>query len=654
MAATPELPQHVLDTRYLEELNQRILPPEYGPYTNQEQEETTIEKVGYDIGDAAANRYCDCDPEQRGEEGFDEDSDEEDLWFCTYRSIEDEYKMHVVLEQARLDIKSDPTEFPKDIYEEIVERCKVENSKILGAQVRKRRWSNDQSQISPPPSTPCGFPPFSLQHLPPEILVEIALLAQASNPHAHITLSRVDTRLRAFVNSTPLLWSRVDLLYPLRVVQCYLEHSAEVLLRVTALPPAQIGSAYHPWLEDVKENENKRLKEFLCALRPHRHRILSLRLRSDDLMFDVSGENEDQLPVYDFLWDGSMVGLELLDLELSIWTWEGTKVFRSYHIKELHLHGSWTTDHLPLFTSSLKSLVITDDRAPFSKIFNALQAAPRLISLTLRDMSFTGIGEKKGSVLSLDHLESLSLLRIVGSAAEALFSCIVAPNLTSITLQWAKALHAIDDMTDINQLQLFPVPQRSVRHLDLVTCEGGPSFFASVFQTFPGITHLRIASSNLSDEHLLPLAVRPSLHGRDGDCEDGDFETACPNLKHVTIDNEFNSITDVIRLIASPRHTSGIPLESVTLRGIPSDHDVFNGFMRLNDIIPKLKIGELDSELDVYGDSDDCSISATSSEGDWASGDDEVLAAFQKVGGDVNDYLIAGYLDSDSESQSDE
>ncbi|KIO27549.1 hypothetical protein M407DRAFT_23235 [Tulasnella calospora MUT 4182] len=429
MTTRAKLPQHVLDTRYLQKLSERILPPECQPSTGEEGQEAATKTVRCDLADAAAKRYCDCDVDERGEEGSDEDSDglwkgiykdsdglwkgfdEDSGWFCSYRSIMDEYKMHVVLERARLHIEADPSAFSETIYQEILERCNFEHTKILEARARERRYSDDQRQTSPPPSSPCGFSPFSLQHLPSEIVVEIASLAQVANPHAHITLSHVDASLRAVVNSTPLLWSRIDFLYPLNTVYCYLKHSADVRLRVTALPPLNVGSAYNPLLQDVRKDENNRLKAFLRALLPHRHRILSLRLRSDDLMFDVSGEHEEQTPAYDFLWNGfyGRVGAA----------------------RELRLHGSWTADYLPLFSLSLKSLVITGDRALFSKIFHALQAAPRLISLTLCDMSFAGIGDQKGSVLNLDHLESLSLIRTFASAADALFSCITSANSSS-------------------------------------------------------------------------------------------------------------------------------------------------------------------------------------------------------------------------------
>ncbi|KAG9030378.1 hypothetical protein FS837_003285, partial [Tulasnella sp. UAMH 9824] len=195
MATTGALPQHVLDTRYLLELSERILPQEYQPTNSDEEEEETIQKVAYDLDDAAANRYCDCDTDERGEEGFDEDSDRGDGWFCSYRSIEDEYKMHVVLERTQRDIEADPGEFSNAIYEEVVER--LERTKILVAEARKKYATDVQASPPPSPPPPCVFPPFPFQRLPTEILVEIALLAQTSDPHAHLTLSQVDASLHA-------------------------------------------------------------------------------------------------------------------------------------------------------------------------------------------------------------------------------------------------------------------------------------------------------------------------------------------------------------------------------------------------------------------------------------------------------------------------
>ncbi|KAG8900352.1 hypothetical protein FRC00_013304 [Tulasnella sp. 408] len=363
------------------------------------------------------------------------------------------------------------------------------------------------------------------------------------------------------------------------------------------------------------------------ALRPHRHRIIFLRLRCDDLAFDIQGENEGQVTAHEFLCDGALTELELLDVELGRWSWEGMKEVRlSSCIKELRLHGPWTKYCMPLVSISLRSLVIADHQGvPFSRILVALQATPSLISLTIRDISFTEIDLKKGFIVPLDHLESFSLIRIVPSAAEALLGCIAAPNLVSIALHLTDTFYSSGNSSQNNILRLSDVPRPSVQRVDLTDCEGGASFFASVFHTFPSITRLRIASSNISEEDLLPLLVQ-----RSNSEESGKVDTACLNLKHLTIDNEVNEITEMIRKIALARHNSGIPLESVTLQGIPVDDDVCADIAELGQIVPQVVIGGFDSERDVYGDPPYCSGSETSSEGDWASGDEELLTAGRK------------------------
>ncbi|KAG8944584.1 hypothetical protein FRC04_001707 [Tulasnella sp. 424] len=618
MSQVVELPQHVHDNRFLQELVERLLLPEYFP--PEDEEEATTEKVGCDLEDAVAHRWCDCDPDERAAEGFDEDIQKEDGWFCSFRNIEDDYQMHVVLDRARSAIDLNRGDFPEPIYKEICERYNVEQAKLLETQEQTQDSSDDQEPTSPShsPPRPCVFPPFSLQHLPPEVLVEILLFAQAADPHAHITLSHVDAYLHTLVHSTPLLWAHVDFLYPLHLVHLYFERSADVPLRVVMFPPLQNASNDSPLLNDVTADENKRVKQFMGALYPHRHRVASLRARCHDFRFEVSAENEEQIPAPEFLWDGSMVKLELLDLELNNSLWRGKTVPSSSSIRDLRLHGPWIAFFTPLLSSRLTSLTLTDDDISFARVFSALQAAPCLVSLTLRDMPLAGAREGGGSPLTFDQLESLSLIRVLPTAMQALFSCIIAPNLMSIALQSTY----VRPLNNFNRLPLFPTPQPSVRRLDLTNCEGGPSFFASVFRTFPDVTHLRIASSNLSDKCLLPLVLG----------EPDTTETTCPKLKHLIIDNEFNPLTGVIGLIAFPRHASGIPLESVTLRGIPMDNAAYNTIRRLGDIIPKIVIGGFDQELDVYGDSDAFSASETSSEGDWASGDEEIVIAHRKYG----------------------
>ncbi|KAG9044323.1 hypothetical protein FS837_008357 [Tulasnella sp. UAMH 9824] len=481
MSKTAEIPQHVVDTRYLGELCGRIM----SKYLYSEDEDGTLEKVGLALDDAETNRLCDCDPDERGKEEVRGDSYDEDGWFCSYRATKGQYEMHIVLNQARLEIETNPRDFPKAIYKEIRERCSLEHNKVLQAQAENSHLA-DQIQTSPPPSPaqPCVFPPFPLQDLPPEILLEIVLLAQTADPHTHITLSHMDTSLRTFINSTPLLWCQIDFLYPLRLVHLYLERSADAPLRVTALPPLRHVSSPYYLLTALEQDERSRLRRFMWALRFHRHRIRSLHFRYGELFFYASEENEEQILAHDLLWDGSMLKLEVLDLELATWMWRNLKAIpSSYCIKDLRLRGPWADDYLPLFSTHLKSLIIADNRAtPFSRIFRALQATPHLTSLTFRNVAFTGIAEKDGNVLNMDNLKSLSLIRTTGSTAEALFSCIVVPNLVSITLQHTDMPSTANGLAAINQLQLFPLPQPSVRQLDLTACEQRPSFSLQRFK----------------------------------------------------------------------------------------------------------------------------------------------------------------------------
>lgn len=160
------------------------------------------------------------------------------------------------------------------------------------------------------------------------------------------------------------------------------------------LSPRYNGPTYNFVLDYFKKGEQRRIRRFMCAALPHRRRILSLRLRCDDLKFDVLGE-EGPISAYEFLWGGSMVKLESLDVELGRWTWEGMKAVRSNNCtKELHLRGPWTRSCMPLFSTNLKLLVITNYRARFSRIVDALQATPSLISLTLSDVKFAIIEER--------------------------------------------------------------------------------------------------------------------------------------------------------------------------------------------------------------------------------------------------------------------
>ncbi|KAG8900353.1 hypothetical protein FRC00_013305 [Tulasnella sp. 408] len=132
----------------------------------------------------------------------------------------------------------------------------MQRDRLSDSESEKEIVSDEEEQASAgnSPPRPCIYTTCSLQDLPPEIITEIVLLAQTTDPHAHITISYVDATRRALVNSTPLLWSQIDYLYPMHMVYLYLERSADVPLRVTMLPPLYNDSTYHALLQDFKED----------------------------------------------------------------------------------------------------------------------------------------------------------------------------------------------------------------------------------------------------------------------------------------------------------------------------------------------------------------------------------------------------------------
>ncbi|KAG8891711.1 hypothetical protein FRC01_014554 [Tulasnella sp. 417] len=85
----------------------------------------------------------------------------------------------------------------------------------------------------------------------------------------------------------------------------------------------------------------------------------------------------------------------------------------------------------------------------------------------------------------------------------------------------------------------------------------------------------------------------------------------------------------------------------MTLRGIPVDTDAArDDIHNIQRIVPNFELDQFNQDQDVYGDSDD-SASETSSEGDWASGDDEVAAA-------IKYYVPSNISDEDLDSEDDE
>ncbi|KAG8969417.1 hypothetical protein FRB90_010748, partial [Tulasnella sp. 427] len=487
----------------------------------------------------------------------------------------------------------------------------------------------DTSLLSSP-SPSITFLVFPLQTLPPEIFAEIASLLQSTDPHAHITLSHVNNPLRVLVTSTPLLWSRIDFLYPLSLAKLYLERSAGVPLKLAI----RIPYPFNYWsglLSDALAEEAEKLKKFLPAVWPHRHRVqsvhMSAALLSPGAMVDL-GDGERHT-VHDFLWDGGMNSAEVIDLKLTVWVPASLTPMDS--LRELCMRGPWTAEHLlPLMSDRLKSLTLSDNKIPLTTLYQALEAVPNLTSLTLCDLALEGIPRQTPHVLTFNYLDSLSLIRIYTTAVTAFFAFVATPVLKSLVI------HLVYDEKDFNHFDLFGTPRPTVLRLDLGESEGTPAFYKVLLRTFPNITHLRLFSCNLLPNRLAVLIAQPTDR-----TEAGVASVSYPNLKHLTIDNDPNEITATLRLIASSRQSMGCPLESITLRGVHLGPDVNHDLQSINVDVPQVYVAGYDQDDDVYGDEDAGTASETSSIGEWASGDEEIIEAYRKWGATTEAFDLA-------------
>lgn len=403
-----------------------------------------------------------------------------------------------------------------------------------------------------------------LWSLPVEILYDVILEAQKLDPHIHLTLSQVNQYFRNLVNTSPILWSKINLWYPFSVASLYLERSAEADLDVTA------DRRLH-WLGD---EENTEVVGLYDLLRPHRHRIRRLRLQAIDPQFlEAEAQNDDQpnaeLPGRPdhFLWSPMLCNLEYLDLGFT--DWESTEFLGQPAIKnlqELRLSGPCGESILLLASPSLKRLTLNIPRLNLSTLRGTLSSTPSLQSLALLDVSLVPPNpESPDSPVGLQSLKSLSIVRSPPSTIQTVLRVIAFPNLQRLYLHFTgevnearTSAYRVFDAIDATQLELFHEPHLGIRYLDLVSCEAEPAFLQKTLDGLPGLKHLRIASAALTDEHLETLVFKGAAGER------------CPQLTSLIVDNEPEVSSAVIRRIVQSRGEASIPLQSVKLRGFDS------------------------------------------------------------------------------------
>lgn len=470
-----------------------------------------------------------------------------------------------------------------------------------------------------------------LQRLPAEVIHTIIIEAQHSDPHIHLTLSHVSQFFRTFVNASPLLWSKLDLEYPLSMLSLYLERSGEARLDVIAtqgLIPSRSSS--------LRLKEHTKAIAFYEMLQPHRHRIRRLRVQGP---ISFSPENPVQslprdLPEY-FPWSSMLCNLEYLELGFRIWETEEYPDWPVVtNLRELRLYGEEALSIVPFVLASVTHLTLGHDPGlSLQTTKRHLASAPLLESLTFSDVTLIPPPpDVLNDRVEMNSLEHFSVTRSTPSTVQLLLQTIACPNLQALRIHFtgevnltSTSIYRVFHPVNVTELRLFSEPQYQIRKLDLVSCDAEPGFLDATLENLPRLKDLRIASSALTNEHLEALVVHASHN------DTLLPTTRCPQLISLTVDNEPAVSTTVIRRIAQSRNDASIPLHFVTLRGFDVARVFLDDLQSIRDSgVVKLtvKVFTEDEAVDSEKESEWSSSWSTDegSEDELASGDEDVIA----------------------------
>ncbi|KAG8902038.1 hypothetical protein FRC01_009679 [Tulasnella sp. 417] len=475
-----------------------------------------------------------------------------------------------------------------------------------------------------------------LQSLPTEILHEIIRKAQDFDPHIQSTLSQVNQFFRTFVTASPLLWSKLDLMCPLSTVSLSLQQSANATLDVTAdqglfTDPSPVLAA----------KDSTRATAFYEIIGPHRHRIRCLKIRAPSShSLERKNQNdtqphEESAEIFDdFLWSSILSNLEYLELAFGAWEdYRHSQRPTVTKLQELRLYGPskpWITF---LVSPSLKHLTLGDHpQLALGVVRDILLSTPALESLTFSDVILASPQQPASDdAVSITSLTSLSVIRSSSDTIKRIVETVACGGVHELSINFTgrelsrpgydwRSFHPVN----VTGFRMFSTPLPRIRKLDLVSCEGDPSFLETTLNYLPGLKQLKIASAALTNRHLKVLVVQTLINGEV--CE----PIRCPQLISLTIENEPLIGSKIIRYIARSRNEASFPLRSVTLRGLDAEKVSQEDLQCIRDS------GVIDLTVTVFDkdnatDSEDSEWSSVwitdeESEDGLASGDEDVIA----------------------------
>ncbi|KAG9008322.1 hypothetical protein FRB90_008985 [Tulasnella sp. 427] len=453
-----------------------------------------------------------------------------------------------------------------------------------------------------------------VHQVPPELLSEILTLAHDGVLYFPVIISQVDSRFRAIAESTPTLWTTIDINLPLPFIMMYLQNSKNSLLDVRM----NVSHA-------VRRGQTMpRLRTIMDLLADQRPRIASLF---------IQGRNPavvDEITKTMLSEGSSYHQLTKLDTGCNLWIGKGGirrladplryPVVPSLQLQQLLLRGYRTRDWtrgIVTPMSELNRLHLADNfDLVLSELLAVLPNLPSLNELIIDacEISFAPASSQIVTSATLPKLTILECLRLNNNSMNSILRSLVTPNLTSTKLWWDFGgkdwINQVDGVVAI-----FQASPR-LQTLDLCNFEALVPLWKDVFGRATSVRTLRLRSCELVEEDLAGL-WEPHIEAA----------PMTPHLEHLAIENVLDLNTDVVRRIVACRPG----LRRVELRGWYDGRvdeadvrfirgSVENFVLETFGRVPRVSDGETtDSGAEEW------SSSGTPSEGSWVSGDEEIV-----------------------------
>ncbi|KAG9010368.1 hypothetical protein FRB93_004207 [Tulasnella sp. JGI-2019a] len=464
-------------------------------------------------------------------------------------------------------------------------------------------------------------------HLPFDVLAEILLQGRKKDFRVPWNMAQVNKGLRTFVIGTPLLWTKIDIMYGLERVASHLERSQDALLDVCATYPP-----ITPYPDGVAA-----IKQFVELVKPHCHRIQRLEMVFIcrvwlEAAFPLIAEPSTRAQILD-VGLHNCYGFEEAGASSNKLI-KGTDA-KGWQPRTLRLRGAPVWDmaggygsfwsQVKTFEYLEKHASVTPPSVYYEKFFGWLRCMQVTVeSLTLGDFHFedaaslseasaSELGGRDGC-LTLAALLNVKLMRVDALSIQRLWLRLDAPNIQSLTVDFVypgEYVRAGGKPQSPRFIWLMEMLKSctQLERLDVTNIQAHGSVWINILENATSLIYLRIANCQLEDHIRLALeyGVLNTYEVRHGDVTRAKVPVQvishlCPNLQHLVFDNNIDLPLQCVKDIVVSRNQAMKRdiIRTVVVRGIGWEYADEENSRELQKLSIDLVIEAIDQRNDLF------------------------------------------------------